>query len=652
MRRSVLAAAACLLAVPLAAEDGLIVARDGDWPLYARDHAGQRYSPLDDITPDNVDRLRRAWTYRLRPDGGGSILAGTVPLVIDGTMYLPLGNAVVALEAHTGRELWRHEVRGATLRRAVTWWPGDGEIAPRLFYSTGNALVALKAATGEVDTAFGDAGSAQFDGAPYAYPPSILRNTLVIGALTPERSTGDLGNLRAFDARTGAKKWEFNTIPQPGEPGHETWLDDGWKNRPGANMWVWYTTADPALGLIYVTLGSPGPNYWGGDRPGANLFANSVLAIEAESGAYRWHFQTIHHDLWDWDLPAPPVLIDVEVNGRTVPALAETGKPGLMYILDRRTGEPVHGVNEMRVAGGDVPGEWYSPTQPIPVKPEPLSRMWWNPQDVVTPQDTSAAHAQACRDLLASYGGSFFNAGPFTPFFLRRDGDPPRASINLPHNGGSNWGGSAADPVSGHIFLNSSESGSIGWMEARDPQGDYGRGTAGSDQPYDRGSLAGPGAYSSFSAAFTDADGKSTVLPCIRPPWGRMIAVDGNTGEIAWAVPLGTTPELPEGRRDSGANNTFGGPTVTAGGLVFIGSTSDAVFRAFDARTGATVWSEQLDYAAMTIPVSYRGKDGRQYIGVVATGSAFGPPVRGRDGRPANDEALIVWALPEEAEEE
>ena len=636
-------ASALLLGGSAMAQD---YADPADWPLYARDYTGQRYSPLADITRDNVDALQQAWSYRLRPEGGGGILAGTVPVVVDGTMYIPLGDAVVALEAHTGREIWRHPVEQATIRRSVTYWPGDGQREPRLFYSRGNDLVAISAETGEMVEEFGDGGIMAFEGAPYSYPPSIFRNVLVVGALTPEVSKGPPGNSRAFDARTGEKLWEFNSVPQPGEIGHETWLDEGWRDRPGANMWVWYMTADEETGTIYMTLGSPGPNYWGGDRPGANLFGNSILAVDAETGEYRWHFQTIHHDLWDWDLPAPPVLLDVEVDGETVPALAETGKPGLMYILNRHTGEPIHGVNEHIVAAADVPGEYYHPTQPSPVKPEPLSRMWWDPTDVVTAEDTTAEHAAACRDLLASYGGTFFNAGPFTPFFLHEEGDPPRASINLPHNGGSNWGGSAADPQSGYIYVNTSESGSIGWIEARDPEGDYGRGTGESQQPYDRGSLQGPGAYSSFSASYEAEDGTRVTLPCIRPPWGRLVAVDGNTGEIAWATPLGTTPELPAGKQDTGSNNTFGGPMVTAGGLVFIGATSDGIFRAFDARSGKLVWSEELDYAAMTIPVSYRGADGKQYISVFATGSAFGQPVRGPDGRPANEERLITWALP------
>ncbi|MEL1249705.1 PQQ-binding-like beta-propeller repeat protein [Aurantiacibacter gilvus] len=619
---------------------------DGDWPHYARNHAGQRFAPLADITPENINTMERAWEFRLRPGGGGLILAGTVPSVVDGIMYLPLGDAVVALEAHSGREIWRHQVEGTTVRRRVTYWGGDANNGARLYYNGGNEIVAISAETGEIVESFGENGRVGFD-VRYSYPPSIFGDVLVIGASTPELPSGPLGNSKAYDARTGEMLWEFNTVPQPGELGHETWLDDGWRDRPGNNMWVWYMTGDVETGMIYMTLGSPAPNYYGGDRPGNNLFGNSILAVDARTGEYRWHFQTIHHDLWDWDLPAPPVLVDVEVDGETIPALAETGKPGLMYILDRRTGEPVHGVNEMLVASADVPGEWYSPTQPIPVAPEPLSRMWWTPDDVVTEEDTNAEHVAACHALLDSYGGSFFNSGPFTPFFLHEEGDEPRASINLPHNGGSNWGGSAVDPTTGYIYVNTSESGSIGWIEARDPDGDYGRGTAASNQLYDRGSLTGPGAYSSFSASFTGEDGRPVTLPCIRPPWGRLVAVDANTGDIAWATPLGTTPELGEDKAETGSNNTFGGPMVTAGGLVFIGATADNVFRAFDAATGEIVWEEELQYAAMTVPMSYRGADGRQYIAVVAAGSGFGAPVMGPNG-PLNNESLITWALPEE----
>jgi quinoprotein glucose dehydrogenase len=617
----------------------------GDWPRYARDLGGTRYSPLTQINTGNVANLKETWSFRLRPEGGAGLLGGTVPIIIDNVMYLPIGNAVVALQADSGREIWRHPVKGLA-RRGVTYWPGDGKLKPRIFYSTGNALVALEAATGKLDVGFGKGGTAAIAGTSYGYPPTAFKNVLLIGANTPENPQGPSGNSRAYDARTGEKLWEFNSIPQPGEVGHESWLNDGWKGRSGTNMWVWYTTADAKTDTIYMTLGSPSPNYYGGDRPGSNLFGNSVVAVNALTGKYKWHFQTIHHDLWDWDLPAPPVLFDVTIDGKTIPALAETGKPGLMYILNRETGEPIHGVNEHLVARADVPGEWYSPTQPIPVKPAPLSRMSWNPTDVVTPEDTVPEHVAACKALLASYGGTFFNAGPFTPFFLHTPGDKPRASINLPHNGGSNWGGSAVDPK-GVIFINTSESGSIGWIEKRDPKGDYGRGTATSSQLYDRGSLSGPGAYSSFSATFTTKEGQRMNLPCIRPPWGRLLAVDANTGDILWASRLGITEGLPKGKQETGSNNTSGGPTATAGGLVFIGATSDRRFRAFDSRNGKVLWEHEMQYAPMTVPVTYQGKDGRQYVAVIAAGSGLGgPAARGPDGKPANNESLVVFALP------
>ncbi len=618
----------------------------GDWPRYTRDLQGTRFSPLDQINAGNVENLDVAWTFRLRPQGGAALLGGTVPIVVDGVMYLPLGDAVVALDPTNGRELWRHPVEG-TARRAVSYWPGDGAIKPRLFYSTGNKITAIDPATGQLDTTFGQGGSIAIEGTAYPYPPSIYHNVMIIGATTAEMPRGDAGDSRAYDARTGAKLWQFHTVPRPGEAGHETWLDGGWEGRSGNNMWIWYTTADPATDTIYMTIGGPSANYYGGDRPGANLFGNSILAVDAETGAYKWHFQTIHHDLWDWDLPAPPVLFDVTVDGRRIPALAEVGKPGLMYILNRETGEPIHGVEERPVASADVPGEWYSPTQPFPVKPEQLNRGVWTPDDVVTPEDTTFEHATACRALLDSYGGTFFNQGSFTPFFLHKPGDPPRASINMPHNGGVVWGGAAADPTRGIVFTNTSESGSIGWIEARDPNGDYGRGTANSNQPYDRGSLTGPGAYSSFSASFKNSAGETMNLPCIRPPWGRMLAIDANSGEVLWATRLGVTEGLPEGKRDTGANNSAGGPIATAGGLVFIGATNDRYFRAFDATNGNILWEQQLDYPALTIPITYRGKDGRQYVAVLASGSSLSPAARSPEGRPANNEALVAFALPQ-----
>jgi len=644
MRAWITSLLGALLVAPVAcAQSGNAMNKPGDWPRYARDLAGTRYSPLTRINTRNVSDLITAWSFKVRPDGGGTVVSSATPIVVNGVLYLPIGNAVVALEADTGNELWRYPVTEGLARRAVSWWPGDKNHTARIFFSNGGNLIALDAKTGELDTGFGKDGMIDL-GVPYNGPPTVYRNVLIVGANTQEMPIGDSGDSRAFDARTGKKLWEFHTVPRPGEVGHETWLNDGWKGRSGTNVWIWYMTVDKKTGTLYMPVGGPSPNYYGGGRPGDNLFGNSIVAVDAETGKLKWYFQTIHHDLWDSDLPAPPVLVDIKKDGKTIPALAETGKQAFMYILNRRTGKPVFGVKEKPVASADVPGEWYSPTQPVPLKPPRLSRSYWTPRDIVTSEDTNKAHAAACHKLLESYGGTFYNAGPFTPFFFHKKGGPVKASINMPMNGGSLWGGSAADPATGYIFINSSEGASIGYIEKRKEGEDYGRGTKGSTQPYDRASLSGPGAYSTFSASFTDKNGHKATLPCIRPPWGRLFAINANTGEIAWQTRLGVTDALPVGKRKTGRYNGFGGPIVTAGGLVFIGATDDRRFRAFDSKTGKELWSKKLEYNAQAVPITYLGKDGRQYVAVMAAN--FGAGRTGPDGKPLNDESLMVFALP------
>ena len=638
--RMALALSAALLCSPAYAQTAKPPA-PGDWPRFARDLAGTRYSPLTQINAGNVSKLAQAWAFRVRPGGGGGLVSETTPIVIDDVLYMPIGNAVVALEADTGKEIWRHPVTTGVVRRAVSYWPGDAGHGPRIFYSTGNSLAALDARTGQTDSAFGANGEVALD-VPYGGPPTVYRNVLIIGANVAEMPVGPPGDSRAFDAVTGQKLWVFHTVPRPGETGHETWLDDGWKGRSGTNVWVWYMTADERTNTLYMSVGGPSPNYYGGDRPGNDLFGNSIVAVDPETGKLKWYFQTIHHDLWDSDLPAPPTLVDIKVGGKPIHALAETGKPAFMYILDRDSGKPVFGVKETPVPHADVPGEWYSPTQPFPVKPEHLVRSTWTPADVVTPQDTNAEHAAACHALLAQYGG-FYNGGPFSPFFLHTDGGPLKATIRIPSNGGSNWGGTAADPTTGYVFVNTSEQAAIGFIEKRKQGVNYGRGDEDSPQLYDRASLSGPGAYTGFNASFKDASGKTISLPCIRPPWGRLFAINANTGEIAWQTRLGVTDDLPEGKQDTGRYNELGGPIVTAGGLVFIGGSDDRRFRAFDSRTGKILWTVKLEYNAQSLPISYRGKDGRQYVAVVAAGGAGG---KGPDGKPDNNQSLITFALP------
>jgi quinoprotein glucose dehydrogenase len=597
-----------------------------DWPLYSGDLAGTKFSPLAQITASNVTNLKPAWTYNVREGGAGAPGSPeATPIVVNGVMYFPAGNRVMALDAETGREIWRYAVSGGSANtRGVAYWPGDANNPPRVIFTVGKNMFGLNAKTGKLDPGFGKEGVVDI-GIDYNGAPTLFRNAIMLGTsymsggpLPYEIAVGPPGDTRAYDARTGAKMWNFRTVPQPGELGHETWLDDGWKERSGVNVWGWYMSVDEKRGLLYMPLGGPAVNYWGGDRPGANLFANSIVAVDANTGKYKWHFQTVHHDIWDFDLPPAPGLVDITVKGKKIPALAQIGKAGYMFILDRTTGKPVFGVEERPVPKGDVPGEWYSPTQPFPLKPPPLARVGFTMNDLVTAEDTTPEHAQACRDLVARSGG-LYNEGPFTPFLFHAADAPPKSTIQFPGGtGGVNWGGTATDPRTGFIYMNSHDNASVGWVEKKVEGGNYGSGN-GSPQPYDRGSVNGPGPYNGFSAQVKDKDGKTIgSWPCQKPPWGRLIAVNANTGEIAWQSTLGLNESLPPGKQNTGGSGSAG-PIVTAGGLVFIGATSDARFRAFDSKTGKELWTYKLDRPANANPLTYLGKNGKQFVAVMAT---------------------------------
>jgi glucose dehydrogenase len=610
--------------VAIAANAVLIVnaqqaGRAGDWPTYNRDLAGTRFSPLAQITTENVSRLTKTWTARVRPEGPPSPFGGSqaTPIVVDGVMYVPAGDRVIALEADTGKAIWQYQLpNGQASRRGVSYWPGEGSDPARILFMAGQRLIALNAATGDLSSGFGKDGVVDTV-VPYNSAPTIFKNVVIIGANVNEVPIGPPGDTRAYDARTGKKLWDFHTVPQPGELGNNTW-GDGWKGRSGTNVWGLSMTVDERRSLVYMPVSGPAANYWGGDRPGNNLFANSIVAVDAETGKYKWHFQTVHHDIWDSDMPSAPGLVDIVQNGRTIPALTSIGKTGYMFILDRTSGKPVFGVEERPVPKGDVPGEWYSPTQPFPLKPPALSKVSFKKEDMVTAADTTPEHAQACQDLWDRSGG-FENAGPFTPFRFHEDGAPPKSTIQFPGGtGGVNWGGTATDPRSGYVFMNSHDTSLVGWVEKRKPGVEYSFDTRGSDHPYDRASVDGPGPFHAFTAPIKDASGKTLAnLPCQRPPWARLLAVNAHTGEIAWQTTLGVVELLPEGRQNAGLSGSAG-PTVTAGGLVFIGATDDRRFRAFDSRTGKELWATKLDATATANPITYQGKNGKQYGAIVA----------------------------------
>ncbi len=621
--------------------------------MYAHDLAGTKFSPLKQITPDNAGRLQPAWNRTLvdRPAGRGRGPANqnlanpenasnlsnpeVTPIVVNGVMYLlSAGNTITALDGSTGTQIWQHKIDGDSTGRGVAFWPGDRDTSERILFtasplktasSAGAAapgrLIALDAATGKPSEGFGTNGIVDI-GVPWNGVPVVFRNLIVLGATVGEVPDGPLGDTRAYDARDGKKLWEFHTVPRPGELGHDTWLDEGWKHRSGVNVWGWYMTADEQRGILYMPVAGPAANYWGGDRPGNNLFANSIVAIDANTGKYKWHFQTVHHDLWDSDMPSPPTLVDIKQNGRTIPALASIGKTGYMFILNRETGKPIFGVEERPVPKGDVPGEWYSPTQPFPVKPPALTRVdFVKDRDMVRPEDTSPEHVKACQELWDKSGG-FYNAGPFTPFMFHEEGAPPKSTIQFPGGtGGVNWGGPAADPSTGYVFVNAHDTSLVGWIEKVRPGQNYGRGTEGSKQPYDRGSVNGAGPYFTFSAPMRDENGKVIAnLPCQRPPWSRLVAVNANTGDIAWQVTLGVNDALPEGKRNTGGSGSAG-PIATAGGLVIVGATNDRRIRAFDKKNGNEVWAAKLPGVGNANPITYTGRNGKQYVAIVATDS-------------------------------
>jgi len=491
-------------------------AQAGDWPMFNRDLAGTRFSPLTQINTTNVATLMQAWSYVLQPPGFRFATAGgaseLVPIVVNGVMFISAQTRVMGLEPETGKEIWRYEVQGGQASpRGVAWWPGDRQNPPRILFTAGRSLIALNAGTGKLDPGFGKEGILDMV-VPYNGVPTIFKNVVMVGASTGEKEDGPPGNTRAFDARTGAKVWEFQSIPGPGQAGHETWLNTpdgkpGWKDRSGTNIWGWYMTADEERGIVYMTFGAPAANYYGGDRPGANLFGNSVVAVDAATGKYKWHFQTIHHDIWDADPPAAPGLFDITVNGKKIHALAEVTKSGWMFILDRVTGKPVFGVEERAVPKSDVPGEETSPTQPFPLKPPALARVSVKPEDLVTAADTTAEHAQACRELVEKNGG-ISNAGPFTPWPFRAEGAPVKSAVVLPGGtGGANWGGTAFDPGRRYVFVNTMDDGLFGWVEKT---------KAGSPLPYDKTNLDGSGPG---RGNFEIRMGTAGAWPCQKPPW-------------------------------------------------------------------------------------------------------------------------------------
>jgi quinoprotein glucose dehydrogenase len=681
---------------------------NADWPVTGGDAGNSRYSTLDQITRDNVSQLRVAWIYHTgdMPAGDQAQIQAT-PIVIDGVLYTTTpALAVIALRADRGTLLWRFDPfesgsRATHVNRGVVYWT-DGARDRRIFVTAGRKLYALNADDGRRIATFGDSGSIDLArglsreiGNAYLVatsPGVVFEDLLIQGTRVGEEEGSAPGDVRAFDARTGKIRWTFHTIPHPGEVGHDTWPKDAWRAAGGANSWAGMSV-DVERGIVYIPTGSATPDFYGGDRIGANLFANTLLALDARTGRRLWHFQTVHHDIWDRDLPAAPNLVRLTREGQPVDAVAQITKSGFVFVFDRATGQALFPIEERPVPPSTLAGESAWPTQPFPLAPAPFARQAMTEADVT---DLSpGAHATALARFSRLQSGALF-----TP--PSKDG-----SVVLPgFDGGGEWGGAAVDVESGVLYVNASDVPWIAEMResatlptpsrvARTGADVYRTGCASCHGEDRRGrdrapSLvgiadrldaaqvvqllnSGRGFMPSF-AALPDHDKRSVIeyitgkhlaastrvqgdtpaarsryefvgyerwrdsagFPAIRPPWGTLSAIDLNTGAFRWRIPLGRHPRLTGSDGAETGSEQYGGPIVTAGGLVFIAATQDARLHAFDKTSGKFLWDAPLPAAGYATPSTFAVR-GKQYVVIAAGGGKLGTK---------SGDAYVAYALP------
>jgi quinoprotein glucose dehydrogenase len=619
----------------------------GDWSSYGHDPGGQRYSPLTAINRETVKDLKPAWTFRTgdayRPPDGRPTAFEATPLYVDGTIFLgtPLGR-VIALDPIAGKERWSYDPKiprdkgyGDYANRGVsTWASAKGQ--RRIFIATIDArLIALDASSGKPCADFGDNGIIDLRHglriAPRGFadyeetsPPAIIRNAIVVGSGIADNGATDQpsGEVRAFDVLTGKLLWSWDPIPQdPHLPVAETWKNGSAAKTGAANAWS-IIAADPARNLVFVPTGSPSPDYYGGERLGNNVYANSIVALNAENGQPVWYFQTVHHDLWDYDVASPPLLYDIHQNGKLIPALAVGSKTGHLFILNRETGQPIFGVEEKPAPKSDVAGEVSSPTQPVPVLPKPLVPQSFNP-DVAFGAD--AEDRAWCKAETAKLR----NEGIFTPPSLQ-------GSLIVPGNvGGMNWGGAAYDPAHDLLILPASNLAAQVRLIARE---DYAKERSANRDLHGDWEFA-PQRGTPYGMARRFLLAPKYHMPCSPPPWGVLTAINASTGELKWQVPLGQfagTEKIPAAK--SWGSPSLGGPITTAGGVTFIAGTIEAAIHAFDSETGAELWKATLPTSARSTPMTFQGPDGRQYLMICAGGHDAG-------GLPLGD-YVVAFTLP------
>jgi quinoprotein glucose dehydrogenase len=420
--------------------------------------------------------------------------------------------------------------------------------------------------------------------------------------------------------QTGKLAWTFHSIPRAGEKYNDSWAGDSWKNRSGVNVWG-FITVDAQRGIVYMPFGAPSVDQYGGDRAGDNLFSTSLVAADANTGKYLWHFQVVHHDIWDADMTGAPALIDVKQGGKTIPAVAAMNKVGLLFLLDRVTGKPIYGVEERPVPPSEVPLERASKTQPFPLKPPPLVRMTMRAADIAT---VTPELEKACKELIEGVQ----MGGPYLPVSYNR------LRVQFPGNhGGVNWGGTSFNPQLGYLFINTNELGQLSGVKDHDPKAGRANGDGMGNRVDPDGPYEGVPGGGRFSVPGSD----SQQLPCQQPPWGQLTAVNVNTGEFVWRVPLGVTDSLPPDKQKTGRPGN-GGTIATAAGLVFVAATDDSRIRAFDAKNGKELWTFKLGGAAEATPMTYQGQDGKQYVVIPSTGGGF-------FANPFTDDSIMAFAL-------